>query len=152
MKLVDFIKPEDVFLGIEVTAKDQLLADISEKIANKNNLLIDAKELCTALKEREYLASTCVSSDVAIPHAKMLGLLQPQIYFFRTIDRVFFDEPLKRAVQLFFVVLIPPNGVFAQAKILCKIEKLCRDCSFVQKLMSLNDPQEVLSELITRDA
>ncbi len=81
MKLTELIKPDYVKIGIEGSAKDEVMESICEFIAEAHHL--DKKDVLKALAEREKKGSTGLGNGLAIPHgrsAKVDGMHLVVIY------------------------------------------------------------------------
>lgn len=70
MILEEILSPKRCHNKISVASKTQLLSILSDIIASDNKSL-NAKNVFSALVERERLGTTCLNKGIAIPHCKV---------------------------------------------------------------------------------
>ena len=78
----DFLNLDSVATGITVQSKKRLLEFIAEVFAAQNPQT-HATEVFEKLIERERLGSTGLGQGIALPHARIEGLLQARAVFVR---------------------------------------------------------------------
>ena len=79
--LSDILAPDGVDEAVGATSKKGLLQHLANATARR--LAIDAREIGTALSEREKLGSTGFGGGVALPHVRLAGLDRIHGYFAR---------------------------------------------------------------------
>jgi PTS system nitrogen regulatory IIA component len=93
-----------------------------------------AKQIATALTEREKLGSTGFGAGVAIPHGKIEGLERVFGYFARLNSPVDFHSVDGLPVDLVFLILSPPDAGADHLKALASVSRALRDRNTVAKL------------------
>ncbi len=135
--LVDVLSPEEVRLGVRVSSKRQLLSEIAQAAAAATRL--DAPEVLAALKEREQLGSTGVGRGVALPHARLAGLVDLHALFWVLHDPIAFDALDDAPVDLVFVLLVPAGAETLHLKTLAKVARRLRDEAVRRRLRESDD-------------
>jgi len=100
--------PRMVLLDAEVRHRRDLLRFVSASIAQTQPL--DAAVIFRALWRREAAASTGVGDGLAIPHARIAGIVAPLTVYVRTRTPLDFGAPDAKLVSEFLVILVPADG------------------------------------------
>ncbi|MDZ4759703.1 MAG: PTS sugar transporter subunit IIA, partial [Alphaproteobacteria bacterium] len=103
--LRDLLVPEAIFPRSRWQGRKQVLAEMSEAMAVA--LGLDPRTVHEAVLERERLGATGVGEGVAIPHARVEGLVRPAGGFARLVDPADFDAIDERRCDLVFMLLAP---------------------------------------------
>lgn len=123
MQFIDLLSPDRVISGADAASKKRVLELISDKLATFNDKL-DARAVMEALCAREKLGSTALGHGVAIPHARLAGVAQPQALFLQLDAPVAFDAPDGEPVDLFFALLVPEDADDEHLNVLAQIAEL----------------------------
>jgi mannitol/fructose-specific phosphotransferase system IIA component (Ntr-type) len=73
MKLIDYLRPEYIEIGIIARSKEELLDQMID-IAARNPNVHDKEEVRAAILEREEIMSTGIGHGCAVPHGKSDGV------------------------------------------------------------------------------
>ena len=105
LKIIDKIKKEHVFEGLESKDKDSLFKALSEKIASVSSLSTDS--IFDALKKREDEYTTNIGNGVAVPHGRIQGYGKTDIFvgFLKNEINYDSDSDEKSPVKLVFAIL-----------------------------------------------
>jgi mannitol/fructose-specific phosphotransferase system IIA component (Ntr-type) len=142
VKLQKLIDTEQVFLGLEASSKDEVLAVLAEQLATEVGL--DAKDVAAALRERERLGSTSVGDGFAIPHCKLKGLSSIQLALGRFLHGVDFNAADGKLVTFFFVVLSPPDQPAAHLQVLSQIARVLKRGDLRRDLIAAREAEGVV--------
>ncbi|MBQ3437394.1 MAG: PTS sugar transporter subunit IIA [Fusobacterium sp.] len=72
MKFSSYLNPEYIFTDLKADTKEEIIYEISERIAEKNNYFNSRKkEIVESILKRENEISTCMGEGVFIPHARL---------------------------------------------------------------------------------
>jgi len=107
-RVAAWLLPDDVLLDVEVRDVDQALAKAASHIAAMHRL--DPAPIVRALARREQVGSTGIGQAVALPHARIGGIVRPLVLFLRARDPIDFAAPDGRLVRLIMVILVPQDG------------------------------------------
>lgn len=126
------LSADRVDAGMAAANKKALFQQLAAAMARKTGL--DAKEIATALAERERLGSTGFGGGTAIPHGKVEGLEGVTGYFARLANPIDFQAIDGLPVDLVFLLLSPPDAGADHLKALAGVSRLLRDRQLVAKL------------------
>ena len=122
MDLTDLTPNEAFFCGVKATSKKQLLQELSHRLAPIAE--IDARELLSALLERERLGSTSAGRGVAIPHCQLPNAQKIVGCLARLDTPVDFEAIDGEPVDLIFILLVPPEENSAHLELLSDLARL----------------------------
>jgi PTS system nitrogen regulatory IIA component len=122
------LTPADVLVALDVRTKDRALQEIARFIASRHGL--SESDVHASLVERERVGSTALGFGIAIPHARLKGLLHPVAAFLRTKDPIPFNAPDDRLVSDLFVLLLPEDVADEHLQLLAAIAEMFSDRRF----------------------
>jgi len=146
------MKPEAVAI-IDAADKQAILEELSRAFARSWGL--DAGQVLEHLQERERLGSTGFGRGVAIPHARMEGLVRPVAALLRLRHPADFASADGLPVDLVFGLLSPENSGATHLHALAAISRLMRDERVHEALSDAPDEAAIyslLSNVADRDA
>jgi len=152
MKVMDFLSPQAVKIGLEAREKKEAIQEMLKILVSAGALKEkDLPVVLNAVLEREKIGSTGVGQGVAIPHGKTrlvtkeigaLGISHSGINF-ESLD----GEP----VNFVFLLLGPEDISGNHLKALARVANLFRDRFFREALRAATTPQEILSIIAKED-
>ena len=158
MKILDFVKPEQLIADLRGVDKPTILAELGAHLAGQMasaaGVAADATAdtLTRILSDRERLASTAIGEGVAIPHGKLASLHKLVGCVARSVKGVDFDSMDGRPTHIFFVLLAPENSTGIHLKALARISRLFKDPEFRSRLMLAHDAAEMYRVVADEDA
>jgi mannitol/fructose-specific phosphotransferase system IIA component (Ntr-type) len=105
MNLTSLLSRERVNLELKSTKKEEVLKDLVYMIKSKT----DAELIYSTLLKREELGSTGIGRGIAIPHCRSLAVSKLEIAIGRTVKPINFNAIDKKPVNLFFLIIAPPQ-------------------------------------------
>jgi PTS system nitrogen regulatory IIA component len=87
-----------------------------------------------ALAARERLGSTALGLGVALPHARIAGLMEPLAAYLRPAEPLLFDAPDDKPVADFLVLLVPDRADERHLRILADAAEMFSDPDFRERL------------------
>ena len=150
MLLGKFIQPALVWSDLQANTKLELIKEISEKIA-QNQDLIAKDEIFQALAKREQLGSTGIEDGVAIPHAKIKRLNKTIIAFARKKNGLDFQAHDGKPSQLFFILLAPEKTTTIHLKLLARLSRLLKNNNFRNQLLKAANSSAIYEAIIRED-
>lgn len=106
-KVAQALSPEDVLIDIDAANKENLFEDIAQFFEWRHGL--NTALVYSSLLARERLGSTGIGNSVAIPHARMKGLMHTIGVFVRMRHSIDFDALDNRPVSMALVLLVPEH-------------------------------------------
>ncbi len=123
-----------VYKELKLTSKLEVLESIGNKLV-ENKIIDDKTELVEAFIEREKQFSTGIGEGIAIPHAEISGIEEPQVVVvgLKDIDWESMDgSPVKTAVG----IIVPKGGRGDHMTIIAELSKKMVDGDFLSILKS----------------
>lgn len=144
------MKPELILLDVEAPDKTTAVQMLVEAVA-KSEGLQDPQTLFKSVMDREAMASTCLGSGCAVPHAHSPELTKTVISAARLTPPAAFDSPDDEPVALVFLMAGPENGASLHLKLLSRLARLLSSPDFRQELQKAGSPADFLSVIAKRE-
>ena len=141
MKLIEFIRPDSIYVDVDVDSKKNLFRQISS-IVYKNDLQ-KGSTIIEKLNERERLGSTGVGNGVAIPHSKINTIKRTKVIFLKLKSAIDFSASDKINVDIVFVILAPKDCQSEHLIVLSSISSFLKRKNTIQKLRDLKSPESI---------
>lgn len=146
MKLSEYVDPGLVVLDVRAGEIGDILGQLVEPLA-RDGTLESADRVLEALLARERVLSTGIGQGIAVPHAiseaipsaRLIVGLAPEGVDFRAMDAA--------PVNVFFVLLSPPDRAGHHIRLLARIARLARHPDFVDALRGCRDGSEVVEHI-----
>ena len=120
------LQPQQIELDVDVPDVKRALERAAEVICRARGL--DPAPAFRALWRREQIGSTAIGHGVALPHARIAGIAEPQMLFMRPRYASDFDAPDGRLVTRIWVILVPADGSAEDhLKLLASVAEACSD-------------------------
>lgn len=143
MKLINYLRPEYIAIGLDVESKEDLL-DAMVKLAEKNPIVKDADKVSVAIHERERIMSTGVGKGFAIPHGKTDAVGDIVLAFAVTKDPVDYASMDNEPVRLVLLLLSRDSDVGNRLKLLSRASKVMNSDAARTALLGAKTPEEVM--------
>ena len=151
MNLSDYIAESNIVYGLKSKSKSDVLEELVNLMADRK-IIADSAATLAALKDREELGSTGVGEEVAIPHAKMIGISDISVFLGISVDGVYFDSSDGIDVKIFFVVVAPEGQMNLHLKTLARISRLIKMTDFKELALSKKSSFEIHEVLKTEES
>ena len=144
MKFSDFVAPDAIRSRIEAQSKEGVIREMVQALVEAGRIAAaDQEGIVKAVMKREDLGSTGIGRGVAVPHTKhpsvsrLVGTVavSPSGVDFESLD----GDP----VQLFFLLVSPPDRPGDHLRALENISRQLRDESFCRLLKAAKGPVEI---------
>lgn len=149
MDLTDLTPSEAVFWGVKATSKKQLLQELSHRMSPIAG--VDARELLSALLERERLGTTGVGRGVAIPHCRLASLPKIVGGLARLDSPVDFESVDGEPVDLVYVIVAPENEGTEHLRALARVSRIFREEDVLAKLRGAKNAAALLALLAAEE-
>ena len=152
MKLSDFVIREAIVVDLKATGKEAAIREIVQSLHDVGKLASeDLESVARAILGREELGSTGIGQGVAVPHTrhpKVDRLVGTVALSQRGVDFAALDgEP----VDVFFMLISPPNQPGDHLRALETISRHLKDEKFVRFLRQAKDREHVIDVLEEAD-
>ena len=144
MKFSDFVAIDAIRSRIEAGSKEGVIREMVQALVDAGKIgKGDQESIVKAIMKREELGSTGIGRGVAVPHTKHPGVqrlvgtvaVSPGGVEFESLD----GDP----VQLFFLLVSPPDRPGDHLRALENISRQLRDESFCRLLKAAKGPVEI---------
>jgi PTS system nitrogen regulatory IIA component len=141
--LAQYLNPQDILLDIEVVDKGQLFDAIGRHVEKEHAIPRDL--VISGLVRRERVGSTGLGAGIAIPHARIEGLLRIQIAYLRLKNPIPYDACDGQPVSDVMALLVPKRATDEHLLILADATQMLADHRFLERLHTCHCPVEVRS-------
>ncbi len=150
LKILDFLSASAIAAELAATTKKEVLEELVGLLA-KEGKVTEAKATVEVLIEREKLGSTGIGQGIAIPHAKTDQAKNVVAAFGLSRRGVQFDALDGEPVNIFFLLVAPPEAAALHLKALARISRLLKDKFFRQALRETKTSAEILKLIKEED-
>lgn len=129
MKAENLFSQSCIVARLHAAGKKQLLQEMAElavKCEASGGTGLKARDVVSAVMERERLGSTGVGSGVAIPHARLDGIEEVRAVFARLEPPIDYESVDDRPVDLVALLLAPCDAGGTHLKALAYVSRLLR--------------------------
>ena len=134
------VQPEHVLLGSKAQSKRALLTEMAGMLSS-----MDPDLVLEVIMAREKLGSTGMGHGVAIPHGRMLGLIEPVIVVAIHEAGVDFDAIDDALVHIVVMLLVPDDNNKIHLELLATLARLLQQADIREALRDAPDAETVAS-------
>ena len=150
MKFCNFVKSESIKVDLDATSKEGVIRELVNALISSGMLTAEQEEpIVQAIMKREELGSTGIGRGIAVPHTKHTSVSQPVGTVGISRGGVDFQSLDGEKVQLFFLLISPPDRPGDHLRALENISKQLQDdtfCRFLKQSKTANDVRQILEE------
>lgn len=146
MKLGDIIAPNSVAVATDVNSKKRALEELASLLAAQATD-VSARDIFTALVNREKLGSTGLGSGVGIPHGRISGVETPIAAVLKLPTAIDFESVDRQGVDLLFGLVVPKEATSAHLQILAGIAELCQSEDEVQAMRDCQNAADLYARV-----
>ncbi len=150
MKFSDFVQLKSIKAELAASDKESVIREMVQCLIDSGQLGTDEQEnIVQAILKREELGSTGIGRGIAVPHTKHASVSQPVGAVAVSPSGVDFQSLDGEPVQLFFMLISPPDQPSEHLRALENISKQLQDetfCRFLKQSKTPADIQQILEE------
>lgn len=150
MKFSDFVRKDAINVNLSASDKPGVIHELVQGLVNIGQLKADETEnIFNAIMKREELGSTGIGRGIAVPHTKHSSVSSPVGAIGVSRLGVDFQSLDGEKVQLFFLLISPPDRPGDHLRALENISKQLQDetfCRFLKQSKSAEEIQQTLEE------
>jgi PTS system fructose-specific IIA component/PTS system nitrogen regulatory IIA component len=150
MKFADFVSPEAIRAQLTATDKEGAIREMVQALLDAGRIRAEQREsIVKAILKREELGSTGIGRGVAVPHTKHPSVDRLVGTVAVSSQGVDFASLDGETVQLFFLLISPPDCPGDHLRALENISRQLRDdtfCRFLKQAKSAEEIQQLLDE------
>ena len=150
MKFADFICFEAISAQLGADSKEGVIREITQSLLNAGKIATgEVESIVKAILNREELGSTGIGRGVAVPHTKHPSVDRLVGTVAVSHEGVDFNSLDGERVQLFFLLISPPDRPGEHLRALENISRQLRDdtfCKFLKQAQTPADIKQLLEE------
>jgi mannitol/fructose-specific phosphotransferase system IIA component (Ntr-type) len=144
MKLINYLKPEYIAVGMTADSKEELLTKMVD-LAAKNPHVLDKGKVKTAIIERERIMSTGVGKGFAIPHGKTDAVSDIVLAFATTAEPIDYAAMDNEPVRLVLLLVSRDSDVGSRLKLLSRASKVMNSDAARKSLLDAKTADEIFA-------
>lgn len=150
MKFSDFVSSKSIRAELNSTDKESVVSELVDSLLAAGDIEEkDRDDIIKAIMKREELGSTGIGRGIAVPHTKHPSVDKLVGTVGVSIGGVDFDSLDGEKVQLFFLLVSPPDRPGDHLRALENISRQLRDetfCRFLKQSRNTEDIMQLLEE------
>jgi PTS system fructose-specific IIA component/PTS system nitrogen regulatory IIA component len=150
MKFGDFVSPEAIRANLAAEDKEGAIREMISALLEANKIpAAEVESIVKAILKREELGSTGIGRGVAVPHTKHPSVQRLVGTVAVSAEGIDFNSLDGEKVQLFFLLISPPDRPGDHLRALENISRQLRDdtfCKFLKQATTAGDIRQLLDE------
>jgi PTS system fructose-specific IIA component/PTS system nitrogen regulatory IIA component len=150
MKFADFVSSDAIKASLTADDKEGVIRELATSLLEAGSVAKDEFDsIVKAILKREELGSTGIGRGVAVPHTKHPSVDKLVGTVGVSREGVDFDSLDGEKVELFFLLISPPDRPGDHLRALENISRQLRDdtfCKFLKQSKSAEDIRQLLEE------
>ena len=150
MKFSDFVSNKSIRAELTSTDKESVVSELVDSLLEAGDIkAADRDDIIKAIMKREELGSTGIGRGIAVPHTKHPSVEKLIGTVGVSVGGVEFDSLDGEEVQLFFLLVSPPDRPGDHLRALENISRQLRDetfCRFLKQSRNTEDIVQLLEE------
>jgi fructose-specific phosphotransferase system IIA component len=152
MKFSDFVSRDAVRANLAADDKESVIREIAKSLLEAKKIApSEFESIIKAIMKREELGSTGIGRGVAVPHTKHPSVERLVGTVAVSSEGVDFDSLDGERVQLFFMLISPPDRPGDHLRALENVSRQLRDDSFCRFLKQATTKEDILQLLDEAD-
>ena len=151
MRLSEILKPQNIKIGLEATAKTQAIGELVG-LLETNGDVTDAKKVMDAVLDREATRTTGIGNGLAIPHGKSPGTPKLAMAIGKPVKPIDFQSIDGRPVTIIWLLTSPPDQSGVHIKALAAISRLMTSDRFRFAMNNAKTGEEMLEIVQKQEA
>jgi len=147
ISLIEFFSARRVIPQLKSDTRFEAIGELCESIIEQETLPFTYEDIFFAVSDRENAMGTAMEEGIAIPHARLKGLLRPIVAFGRSTHGIDWDSPDGKPAQFIFLILTPQDDYEAQIQTLGLIARAMIDKHNRDAIMDAKDKNEIWTVL-----
>lgn len=153
MKFSDFVSADAIRSRVSAHTKEGVIREMAQALVDAGSIAAgDLESIVKAIMKREDLGSTGIGRGVAVPHTKHPSVSRLVGTVAVSHDGVDFESLDGEPVQLFFLLVSPPDRPGDHLRALENISRQLRDDAFCQQLKGAKGAGDIQHLLVEADS
>jgi Kef-type K+ transport system membrane component KefB len=147
LRLVSVMSPKHFQRSLAATTRFDAIRELTALAARNSDL--NGEHVEALAWEREQVAATGIGNGIALPHARVAGLMQPLVVVGVSDAGLDFDAPDGQLAHIVLLLLTPEENPTAQLDLSANIAELFREPGVLEHVMRARTYTEFLAALKT---
>ncbi len=144
MKFADFVSTDAIKAHLNADDKEGVIREMAQSLLDAGKINVDELDsIVRAILKREELGSTGIGRGVAVPHTKHPSVNRLVGTVAVSPEGIDFDSLDGEKVQLFFLLISPPDRPGDHLRALENISRQLRNDTFCKFLKQAKSPEEI---------
>ncbi len=143
MRILEYLSVDTVALSSSRCTMEERITALTGLLARAGKVP-DAHVLADAIMKRETVISTAMGEGVAIPHAKLEGIVSPCLAIGICSEGVDGATPDGKPIRVVFLIASCLKDDGTQLKILAALARYIKAPGFVAQMQACQSPQAIL--------
>jgi len=144
MKFSDFVSAEAIRSRVDAGSKEGVIREMTQALVDAGKIAAaDIESIVKAIMKREDLGSTGIGRGVAVPHTKHPSVSRLVGTVAVSREGIDFESLDGEPVQLFFLLVSPPDRPGDHLRALENISRQLRDDAFCRVLKAAKAPADI---------
>ena len=144
MNSIDLLDKDCMIMRLESVKKEDVIDEMIERLY-QTKFISNKEEFKKEIMQREEQSSTGLGGAIAMPHGKSKVVNKPIVLFAKSDNGIDFEALDNQPVHLFFMIALPEEASTMHLKILSTFSGYLMDEKFVEKLKTVQNPEEVIA-------
>lgn len=150
MKVTDLLCLEGIDLNATVSTKEEAINHLVD-LMDATGKISDKAAYKEGILAREAKSTTGIGEGIAIPHAQVAAVIQPQLAVMVVKDGVDFKALDAQPSYLFFMIAAPEDGGNVHLETLARLSGMLMDSGFKESLINAKDANDFLALIDTKE-
>ncbi len=142
ISLLDYIGPDAILADMTSLTRSEVIHALTGMAAEKMDA-VKGEDMAVAALAREEEFGTAVGGGLAIPHARLEGIISPVLAFGRIPRGVEWDAPDGQPVRYVFFLATPEGALDIHVQILSRIAKIMQSPEAVRTIEEAQSADEL---------
>ena len=152
MKFVDFVSRDAIRADLTADDKESVIREMVQALLDAGKVAAgEVESVVKAILKREELGSTGIGRGVAVPHTKHPSVERLIGTVAVSAEGVDFNSLDGEKVNLFFLLISPPDRPGDHLRALENVSRQLRDDTFCKFLKQAKNPEEIVQLLDEAD-
>jgi len=144
MKIWDRLRPEQIFLNVDLRNKEDVLRFVADTF-ERRGVVKSADKLYAGMQSREAVLSTGIGNGIGIPHASSVEVEGGAMLLIRLATPIEFESLDALPVDIVLALVVAAEETTLHLQILAGIARLCRDPRFLPLIREATDSYTLLN-------
>ena len=146
MKIWEQLRPEQIFLNVDLRNKEAVLRFVADAFA-RSGVVKNANRLFAGMESREAVLSTGIGNGIGIPHTSSAEVEGGAMLLVRLSAPIEFEALDALPVDIILALVVAAEETTLHLQILAGVARLCRNPRFLPLIREAADSHTLLDSI-----